>query len=150
MSKTKLSFSSNYIAFLPSTDPKSIRLASASRDGLIRIWCLDLCSQETTWNLQNDGWLTGNDGNLLFWFPSDLRSTFIHGPCSRILNSQSSTNLILSENQGTRWVACHCSLPSPGRIPHYSNPHPCQFNCILAYYTRLTRSPFIRFFFSSK
>ena len=54
-SKTLLSVSLNYIAFLPSTDPKSIRLASASSDGLIRIWCLDLGSQETTWILKNDG-----------------------------------------------------------------------------------------------
>ena len=45
----------NCIAFLPSTDPKYIRLASASTDGLIRIWCLDLGSQETTWILKNDG-----------------------------------------------------------------------------------------------
>ncbi|PAV19327.1 nucleotide-binding-oligomerization-domain like receptor [Pyrrhoderma noxium] len=57
----------NDIAFLPSTDPKYIRLASASSDGLIRIWCLDVGSQETAWILKNDGWLTGNDGNLLFW-----------------------------------------------------------------------------------
>ena len=140
----------NPIAFLPSADPKYIRLASASGDGLVRISCLDLGSQETTWVLQNNGWLTGNDGNLLFWVPSDLRSTLINGPCTRILNSQFSTKLILSENQGTRWMACHRSLPSPGRIPHYSNPHPRQSNCILAFYTHLTRSPFIRFFFSSE
>ena len=137
----------NYITFLPSTDAKYIRLASASNDGLIRIWCLDLSSKETTWILKNDGWLTGNDGNLLFWVPSDLRSTLTNGPCTRILNSQFSTKLILSENHGTRWVACHCSLPSPGRIPHYSNPHPRQSNCMLAFYTRLIPSPFIRLFF---
>ena len=96
-----LPVSLNRIAFLPSTDPKYIRLASASSDGLIRIWCLDLGSQETTWILKNNGWLTGNDGNLLFWVPSDLRSTLINGPCTRILNSQFSTKLIQSENQGT-------------------------------------------------
>ena len=106
-SKTLLSVSFNYIAFLPSTDPKYIRLASVSNDGLIRIWCLDLSSQETTWNLQNNGWLTGNDGNLLFWVPSDLRSTLTNGPCTRILNSHFSTKLILSENQGSRWTVCY-------------------------------------------
>ena len=113
--------SSNYIAFLPSTDPKYIRLASAPRDGLIRILCLDLGSQETTWNLQNDGWLTANDVNL-FWVPSYLRSTLINGPCTRILNSQFSTKLILSENQGARWTACHRSLPSPAPILHHPIP----------------------------
>ena len=53
--KTKFSASVNYIAFLPSTDAKYTRLASVSVDGLIRIWCLDLGSQETTWILKNDG-----------------------------------------------------------------------------------------------
>ena len=139
----------NYIAFLPSTDAKYIRLASASNDGLIRIWCFDLSSKGKTWVLKNDEWLTENDRNLLFWVPSDLRSTLTNGPCTRILNSQFSTKLILSENQGTRWVACHCSLPSPGRIPHYSNLHPCQNNCILAFYKRFILLPFIRLFSSS-
>ena len=139
---------SNCIVFLPSTDPKYFRLASASNDGLIRIWCLDLSSQETTWNLQNNGWLTGNDGNLLFWVPSDLRSTLTNGPCTRILNSQFSTKLILSENQGTRWTACHRSLQSPSPILHYPIPRPRQSNCMLPFYTRLIPSPFIRLLFS--
>ena len=148
--KTKFSASVNYITFLPSTDPKYIRLASVSNDGLIRIWCLDLSSQETTWNLQNNGWLTGNDGNLLFWVPSDLRSTLTNGPCTRILNSHFSTKLILSENQGAQWTACHRSLPSTSPIPYRRNPRPRQSNCILSFYTHLTRSPLIRLFFSSE
>ena len=43
---TSFSASINCIAFLPSTDQKYIRLASASNDGLICIWCLDLGSQK--------------------------------------------------------------------------------------------------------
>ncbi|PAV19331.1 nucleotide-binding-oligomerization-domain like receptor [Pyrrhoderma noxium] len=140
----------SYIAFLPSTDAKYIRLVSASNDGLIRIWCLDIGSQETTWILQNDGWLTGSDGNLLFWVPSDLRSTLTNGACTRILNSQFSTKLLLSENQGTRWTTCHCSPPSPSPILHHPIPRPRQSNCMLAFYAHLIRSPFIRFFFSSE
>ena len=150
----------NYITFLPSTDAKYIRLASASNDGLIRIWCLDLSSKETTWILKNDGWLTGNDGNLLFWVPSDLRSTLTNGPCTRILNSQFSTKLILSENQGTQWTACHRSLPSTSPIPHHPqsksasilrhpSPEPHQSNCMLAFYKRFILPPFIRLFSSS-
>ena len=92
---TNLSASVNYIVFLPSIDAKYIRLASVSKDGLIRIWCLDLGSREIAWNLQDDD-------NLLFWVPSDLRSNLIYGPCTRILNTQFSSKFILSENQGTR------------------------------------------------
>ena len=157
LSKTKLSFSFNHIAFLPSTDPKYIRLASASNDGLIRIWCLDLDSQETNWILKDDGWLTENDGNLLSWVPSDLRSTLITGPCTRIFNSQFSTKLLLSEHQGTNWTTSHHPQSSPVPTPHpprpksasilrYPSPEPHQTNCILAFYTRFILPPFIRLF----
>ena len=150
----------NYITFLPSTDAKYIRLASASNDGPIRIWCFDLSSKGTTWVLKNDEWLTENDRNLLFWVPSDLRSTFINGPCTHILNSQFSTKLIQSENQGTWWTACHHSRPRPVPTPHpprpesasilrHPSPEPHQSNCILAFYTRFILPPFIRLFSSS-
>ena len=159
-SKTLLSVSLNYIAFLPSTDPKYIRLASASSDGLIRIWCLDVGSQETAWILKNDGWLTGNDGNLLFWVPSDLRSTLITGPCTRIFNCQFSTKLLLSEHQGTSWTTSRHPRPRPAPTPHHPrpesvsilrhpSPEPHQTNCILAFYTRFILPPFIRLFSSS-
>ena len=148
-SKTLLSVSLNYIAFLPSTDPKSIRLASASSDGLIRIWCFDLDSQETNWILKNDGWLIGNDGNLLFWVPSDLRSTFINGPCTHILNSQFSTKLILSNHQGTSWTTSHHPRPESVSILRRPSPEPHQSNCIPAFYTRFILPPFIRLFSSS-
>ena len=105
--KTNLSSSPNNVAFLPSADPKYIKFASASYDGLIRIWCFDLHSQKTAWNIRDDGWLTGNDRNLLFWVPSDLRSSLINNHCSRILNSQFLNKLILSENQGSRWTVCY-------------------------------------------
>ena len=105
--KTNLSSSPNNVAFLPSADSKYIKFASASYDGLIRIWCFDLHSQKTAWNIRDDGWLTGNDRNLLFWVPSDLRSSLINNHCSRILNSQFLNKLILSENQGSRWTVCY-------------------------------------------
>ena len=94
------------IVFLHSTDAKYIKFVCTSNNGLISIWCLDFDSQGTTWELQGDGWLTGDDGNLLFWVPSDLRSTLINGPCTRILNSRFLTKLILSENQGNLWTTC--------------------------------------------
>ena len=158
--KTKFPVSLNDITFLPSTDPKYIRLASASNDGLIRIWCLDLDSQETNWVLKDDGWLTGNDGNLLFWVPSDLRSTLITGPCTRIFNSQFSTKLLLSEHQGTSWTTSHHPRRRPAPTPHHPrsesvsilrhpSPEPHQSNCILAFYTRFILPPFIPLFSSS-
>ena len=148
--KTSFSASVNYVEFLPLTDPKYIRLASVSMDGLIRIWCFDLCSQETTWILENDGWLIGNDGNLLFWVPSDLRSTLVNGPPTRILDSRFSTKLTLSENQGTLWTACHRTPPNPTPIPLHPNFVPHYSSSTLAFCTRFIPSPFMRLIFSSK
>ena len=144
----KISFSAsvNCVEFLPSTDPKYIKLASVSVDGLVRIWCFDLYSQETTWILENDGWLTGNDGSLLFWVPSDLRSTLITGPCTRIFNSQFSTKLLLSEHQGTSWTTSHHPRPESVSILRRPSPEPHQSNCIPAFYTRFILPPFIRLF----
>ena len=147
--KTNLSSSPNSIAFLPSTDPRYIEFASASYDGLIRIWCFDLHSQKMAWNLRNDGWLTRNDGDLLFWIPSDLRSGLINNQCTRILNGQFLTKLILSENQGSRWTVCYHPRPEPSSTLYHPNHVPCYFSNILAFYTRLIPSSFIRLFFSS-
>ena len=148
----KISFSAsvNCVEFLPSTDPKYIKLASVSVDGLVRIWCFDLYSQETTWILENDGWLTGNDGNLLFWVPSDLRSTLVNGPPTRILDSRFSTKLTLSENQGTLWTACHRTPPNPTPIPLHPNFVPHYSSSTLAFCTRFIPSPFMRLIFSSE
>ena len=95
------------VVLLPSSDSKYIKFASASLDGLIRIWDVDVGLEERTWNTPNrDGWVIGNDGNLLSWIPSDIRPTLIGGPCIRILNSRFSTILELSKYQGNHWTSC--------------------------------------------
>ncbi|PAV14874.1 WD40 domain containing protein [Pyrrhoderma noxium] len=95
------------VVFLPSFDSKYIKFASASLDGLIRIWDVDVGLEERTWNTPNrDGWVIGNDGNLLSWIPSDIRPTLVGGPCIRILNSRFSTILELSKYQGSHWTSC--------------------------------------------
>ena len=68
----------NSIVFLPSSDSKRIKFASASIDGLIRIWCVDVVSKEKIWNAPgDDGWLIGDDGILLLWLPSNVRRTLV-------------------------------------------------------------------------
>ena len=45
----------NIVALLPLIDTKYVRFASVLEGELIRIWYPDLGSQETSWNLRNDG-----------------------------------------------------------------------------------------------
>ncbi|PAV15833.1 WD40 domain containing protein [Pyrrhoderma noxium] len=97
----------NCVAFFPSLDNEYIKFVSGSEDGLIRIWCINIESDEETWNGPfNDGWLTKNDGSLLIWFPPSIRRTLVGGPCTRILNSHYSTTLTMSKYEGDRWVSC--------------------------------------------
>ena len=96
------------VVFLPPSDGKYTKFASASNnDGSIRIWSVDIEEEKRIWNAPNsDGWVTGNDGNLLSWLPSDIRPTLIYGSCVRILNSRRSTTLTLSKYQGNQWTSC--------------------------------------------
>ena len=95
------------VVILPSSDSKYIRFASVSWDRLIRIWRVNINSRERIWNApNNEGWVIGNDGNLLFWLPLNIRPTFIGGPCIHILNSRLSTMLALSKYQGSQWTSC--------------------------------------------
>ena len=96
------------LVLLPSSNSKYINFASAStRDGLIRIYCVDIDSKGMISDAPNkDGWLVGNDGNLLSWLPSDIRHSLIYGSCVRILNSRFSAKLTLSQYQGNQWTSC--------------------------------------------
>ena len=96
------------LVLLPSSDSKYIKFASATdRDGLIRIYCVGIDSKGMISDAPNkDGWLVGNDGNLLSWIPSDICRTLIYGSCVRILNSQLSTKLTLSKYHGSQWTSC--------------------------------------------
>ena len=92
------------------SDNKYIKFVSASTDGLIRIWIVDVGIKEKVWNAPDEnGWVTDDDKNLLFWLPSNIRSTLIYGSCIRILNTHLSTKLTLSKYQGSQWTSC---LPS--------------------------------------
>ena len=96
------------VVFLPSSDSKYINFASSfSKDGLIRIHCVDINSRGMILDAPDkDGWLVRNDGNLLSWVPSDIRLSLIYGSCIRILNSRFSTKLTLSKYQGNQWTSC--------------------------------------------
>ena len=99
------------VVFLLSSDSNYIKFASASDDGLIRIWSVDVDSKEKIWNTPNsDGWVIGNDGNLLSWLPLDTCLALVYGPCAHILDSRFSTKLTLSKYQGNQWTSC---FPSP-------------------------------------
>ena len=96
------------VVFLPLSDSKYIKFVSASTDGLIRIWDVDVDLEEKIRNApDSDGWLIGNDRNLLSWLPSDIRPTLTGGSCVRILNSRLSTTITLSKYQGSQWTSCY-------------------------------------------
>ena len=103
------------VVFLPSSDDKYIKFASSSgEDGLIRIYCVDIDSKGMISDAPNkDGWLVGNDGNLLSWVPSGFRHSLIYGSCVGILNSRFTTKLTLSKYQGNQWTSC---FPSSGIV----------------------------------
>ena len=103
-----LSSNTNPIVLLPSSDSKYIKFASASyTNGLIRIYCVDIDSKGVISDIPDkDGWLVGNDGNLLSWVPSDIRHSLIYGSCVGILNSRFSAKLTLSKYQGNQWTSC--------------------------------------------
>ena len=100
------------LVFLPSSDSKYIKFASLSNeDELIRIYCVDIDSKGVISDAPDkDGWLVGNDGNLLSWLPSDIRHSLIYGSCVRILNSRFSAKLTLSKYQGNQWTSCFPSF----------------------------------------
>ena len=42
-------------------------------DRTIRIWTLDEIPNEINWELKDDGWVVGENGELMMWIPTDLR-----------------------------------------------------------------------------
>ena len=53
--------------------PDETRFATGSFDGTIRIWTLDEIPIEINWQLRHDGWVVGENGELMMWIPTDLR-----------------------------------------------------------------------------
>ena len=52
--------------------PDGRHFATGSKDGTIRIWTLDTIPNDTDWELRNDNWVVGENGELMMWIPTDL------------------------------------------------------------------------------
>ena len=87
-------------------------VVSCSDDSTTRVWDLKKLHGSFTHDVQvpdEDGWVKGESGELLFWVPRIHRCSF-YGPRSLIVIGQHQTRVNYSHVQfGEDWIKCYTS-----------------------------------------
>ena len=66
--------------------PDGTHFVTGSEDGAIRIWTLDPTPNDTNWDLRDDNWIVDENGKLMMWIPTNLRTRLYSPGCTSILN----------------------------------------------------------------
>jgi hypothetical protein len=96
-----------------SISPDGTRVASGSDAHTIRIWetKADQSESQSTindWNLDEGGWVTGPNSQLLLWVPRDLRTGLKFPRNTAVIHNHGSFELDFDGVlMGSRWAECY-------------------------------------------
>lgn len=93
--------------------PDGRHIASGSEDGTIRIWDIENAvapsataevGTHRNWTLSEEGWVLGQDGELLLWIPPDMRASLWYPRNTAFMSSRFVMKLHFTERgMGRNW-----------------------------------------------